>query len=89
MWYVGKWTKWANGFCFSPKFGGKCYGIPDPCESCRSVCGNRNGNHTTALKFGQTPPPGSQPIDCKIFLWYLFWITHSTRLLGVLSKRDV
>merc|ERR1711862_772701 len=51
-WYVGRSRKWARGSCFSPDFKGGCSGIPDPCDSCRSACGYRNGRHTTPLKFG-------------------------------------
>ena len=67
-WYGGKWTHWANGFCFSSKFGGSCHGIPEPCDSCRSACEDRNGQHTTPLKFGQNRPSGSRPFICKMIL---------------------
>ena len=62
-WHVGRRTKWAQGSCFSPDFGGSCSGIPDPCDSCRSACGYRNGRHTTPLKFGAQRTLGWADLD--------------------------
>merc|ERR1711862_429956 len=37
-WRYGRTSRFAQGSCFSPRFGGSCSGIPEPCESCRSAC---------------------------------------------------
>merc|ERR1711944_122451 len=46
-WKDGRLTRWAQGSCFSPRFGGSCSGIPEVCEGCRTACGGRSGRYTT------------------------------------------
>merc|ERR1711953_1201037 len=62
-WKEGRTSRFAQGSCFSPRFGGSCSGIPEPCESCRSVCGNRNGRYTTIAGIVAHPNGALIPVD--------------------------
>ena len=48
-WTIGNQLRYAQGSCFSERFGGgECSGLPEVCQSCRSVCGNRKGQVITS-----------------------------------------
>jgi len=76
-WRDGRTSRFAQGSCFSPRFGGSCSGIPEPCESCRSACGNRNGRYTTSLFSGVGGLGDDHSDDCCVFPFKYNDITYN------------